>query len=131
MSTVIAPLRVIIADDTEPILTALAELIGDEPELDVVGLATNGAEAVDTVLEQRPDVTVMDMRMPELDGLRAAGQILAAWPQARILMHSAYDDPTLVDEADRIGAVGYLVKSRDPFELIEVLLGIARTRDLP
>ncbi len=129
MTTMTAPLSILIADDTEPLLLALADLIGDEPELDVVGLATDGRQAVADVLAVRPDVIVLDMRMPELDGLHAAREILAAWPAARVILHSAYADQSLVDEAVGLGVLAYLVKSRDPYELVDFLIGLARERN--
>lgn len=118
-------LRIVLADDAEPVLVALSELIADEPGLSVVAVAASGREAIDAVLSHRPDITVMDMRMPDIDGLRAAAAIVEVWPEARIVMHSAYDDPSLVEEAYRLGAVGYIVKSRNPNQLIDYLLGLA------
>lgn len=112
-------IRVLIADDQrlfgESLSTTLRNYAKD---IDVVGLAPDGAEAVEMVGRLSPDIVLMDVFMPRLDGVEATRSIMARWPAVRILMLSTYDEDGKVKEALSLGAAGYLLKDISPVELI-------------
>ncbi len=105
------PVRILIADDHELIRRGLAAELGQTPGWLVVGEAANGNEAVRLAAELRPDLIVIDLSMPELNGLAAARRILAAEPAARILILTAHESEQLVREVLAAGAQGYVLKS--------------------
>lgn len=117
-------IRVVIVDDSATIRTMLNALFGEIPTISVCGMAENGAEAVDLVLIKRPDVVVMDMQMPLLNGLDAARRILEQWPQAHIIMNSAFGDQALMDEAAALGIAGYITKDQRPSKLVKAVLAV-------
>ena len=103
--------RIIIADDHEVVRKGIAAQIAQRPNWEVIAEATNGRDAVTLALRMKPDLIVLDLSMPELNGLAAAGQILAAWPEARILMLTVHESEQLVREVLAAGAQGYVLKS--------------------
>jgi DNA-binding NarL/FixJ family response regulator len=105
------PVRILIADDHELIRRGLAAELGQTPGWLVVAEAANGNEAVRLAGELRPDLIVLDLSMPELNGLAAARRILAAEPAARILILTAHESEQLVREVLSAGAQGYVLKS--------------------
>lgn len=105
-----APVRVVLADDQPLIRSGLRVLIADHPDLDVVGEAGTGAQAVRLVRELRPDVVVMDIRMPGMDGIEATGLITAGPGSARVVVLTTFDDDEYVYAALRAGASGFLIK---------------------
>lgn len=105
-----APVRVVLADDQPLIRSGLRVLIADHPDLDVVGEAGTGAQAVQLVRELRPDVVVMDIRMPGMDGIEATGLITAGAGSARVVVLTTFDDDEYVYAALRAGASGFLIK---------------------
>ncbi|MET9551993.1 response regulator transcription factor [Streptomyces sp. NPDC006645] len=105
-----APVRVVLADDQPLIRSGLRVLIADHPDLDVVGEAGTGAQAVRLVRELRPDVVVMDIRMPGMDGIEATGLITAVPGSARVVVLTTFDDDEYVYAALRAGASGFLIK---------------------
>lgn len=116
---------VVLADDSTTIRAMLSALLGEVPEIELVAVAPDGETAVVEVLDHRPDVVIMDMQMPGLGGLEAAKQILSEWPEARIIMNTAYGDEALRLEAEAIGAVGYITKDQRPTALVTTILEIA------
>ena len=100
-------LKLVIADDEAMVRRGLRMLIETEPGLDVVGEAANGREAVSLARRTRPDLVLMDVRMPELDGLSAARQVLALPHPPRVLMLTTFDEDENVYEALRIGTSGF------------------------
>jgi DNA-binding NarL/FixJ family response regulator len=104
--------RVLIADDQHLVRTGLKVILDSEPDIEVIGEATHGREAVSMTRELRPDVAVMDIRMPELDGIEATRQITAhnREPRTRVLMLTTFDLDEYVFEALRAGASGFLLK---------------------
>jgi len=118
--------RVVIVDDSSSIRAALTALLETVPMTEVVGEAADGVEGVEVVLELRPDVVVMDMQMPNLDGISAARQILETWPGAQILMNSAYTDESLVAEANSYGVKGYLSKDLRPAKLVRAIVALGQ-----
>jgi EAL domain-containing protein (putative c-di-GMP-specific phosphodiesterase class I)/CheY-like chemotaxis protein len=116
-------LRVLIADDEPDVREALAELLSRSPGLEVVGLAADAAEAIALARERRPDVALLDVRMPAGGGPRAAREILRRLPTVRVVALSAYGDPASILGMLRAGAVGYLPKGSPADELLAVLRG--------
>jgi DNA-binding NarL/FixJ family response regulator len=107
MSTV----RVALADDERMVRTALRVILDAEPDLEVVGEAATGAEAVSVVRQLRPDVVLMDVRMPEIDGIRATEQILSTMDEPpRIVVVTTFENDSYVYDALRAGAAGFLLK---------------------
>lgn len=117
-------LRVVVVDDVEWVRSMLTELLDEADGVEVCGAAADGDEAVTMVLALRPDLVVMDLKMPRVDGITAAKDILAKWPGARIVLNSAYGDAALVEEAIAAGVVGYVTKDRRPAELVATLLDL-------
>ncbi|MFF1278204.1 response regulator [Streptomyces marokkonensis] len=126
-----APIRVVLADDERMVRTALRAILSAEPDLEVVGEAATGAEAVAVVREQRPDVVLMDVRMPEVDGIRATEQILAglAGPP-RIVVVTTFENDSYVYDALRVGAAGFLLKRAEPDALVGAVRLVARSDTL-
>ncbi|MFJ3923526.1 response regulator [Streptomyces sp. NPDC090022] len=121
------PLRIVVADDERMVRTALRVILAAEPDLEVVGEAATGAEAVSLVRSLEPDIVLMDVRMPEIDGIRATEQILATMARApRILVVTTFDNDSYVYDALRAGAAGFLLKRADPEELIGAVRLVAR-----
>ncbi|MFD8882637.1 response regulator [Streptomyces erythrochromogenes] len=113
------PLRIVLCDDERMVRTALRVILEAEADLEVVGEAATGAEAVPLVRSLTPDVVLMDVRMPEIDGIRATQQILATMAEPpRIVVVTTFENDAYVYEALRAGAVGFLLKRADPDELI-------------
>jgi EAL domain-containing protein (putative c-di-GMP-specific phosphodiesterase class I)/CheY-like chemotaxis protein len=111
-------IRVLIADDEGEVRSALADLIDAERALELVGAAADADEAIELAIAQRPDVALVDVKMPGGGGARAAREIVASSPHTRVLALSAYEDRTTVLEMLRAGAVGYLVKGTAPEEIV-------------
>jgi DNA-binding NarL/FixJ family response regulator len=117
--------RVVIADDQTLILQSfkvLLETMADD--IEVVGLARDGAEAEALVERERPDVVLMDVRMPVMDGVQAAALIHARRPDTRIIMLTTFDDDAYVHEAIAAGAVGYLLKDISTDELVAAIRAV-------
>jgi DNA-binding NarL/FixJ family response regulator len=117
--------RVLIADDHRMFAEALEAILATDQRLEVAGQAGDGAEAVRLALTLRPDVTLMDIAMPIMDGLQATKQIRKQWPTARVLMLTGSNSRTDVDRAREVGAAGYVTKERIAAELIDAILEIA------
>ncbi len=117
--------RVLIADDHRMFAEALEAILATDERLEVVGHAGDGAEAVRLALTLRPDVTLMDIAMPVMDGLQATKQIRKQWPTACVLMLTGSNSRSDVDRARDAGAAGYVTKERIAAELIDAILEIA------
>ena len=111
--------RVLVVDDQDVVRHAAAELLADDPSIDVIGQACNGVEAVEMSAALTPDVIVMDMRMPLMDGVEATRRIAVVQPETHVLVHSAYGDESLVIEAFQAGARGYVLKGSAASDLLE------------
>lgn len=110
-----------LVDDSNTIRFMLGALLDETTGLTVCATAEDGESAVTEALANRPDVIVMDMQMPGIDGLDAAREILENWPEARIVMNTAYDDEALERASMSIGAAAYFTKSQRPVKLVEVI----------
>jgi DNA-binding NarL/FixJ family response regulator len=118
-------IRVLIADDHRMFAEALQTVLGTDQHLEVVGQAADGAAAVRLALELRPDVILMDISMPVMDGLQATKQIRKEWPKACVLMLTGSNSKTDVDRAREAGAAGYVTKERIAAELIDAIVETA------
>jgi len=112
------PIRVFIAEDHAIVRKGVRNLLSLESDIEVVGEATNGQEAVQRVTDLTPDVILMDLVMPELDGIHAIQQIKSDHPDARILVLTSFDTDDKVFPAIKAGALGYLLKDSDPADLV-------------
>ena len=119
-------IRVLVADDQSMVRAGFRMLLGGEADIEVVAEASNGLEAVDKAARFRPTVVLMDIRMPELDGLEATRRILAADDSARILILTTFDLDEYVYEALRAGASGFVLKDEPPEQLIAAIRIVAR-----
>jgi len=122
--------RVLVVDDEENLLSALCELLQDL-DFAVVGRATNGREAVERAIELEPDVVLMDMRMPVLDGIEASRRIKEHDPSVQIVMLSAYEDVGLRQSAEVAGVYCYLVKGCSAMLIADMLRAAANHRGAP
>jgi DNA-binding NarL/FixJ family response regulator len=122
----VPPVRVLLVDDQALFREALATLLGVRPEIEVVGEAGNGAEALDRAATLHPDVVLMDLRMPVLDGVSATRRLRVEQPGTRVLALTTFDDDEDVFAALRAGAVGYLLKDVSADRLVEAQLAAAR-----
>ncbi|MEV0990489.1 response regulator transcription factor [Streptomyces sp. NPDC049949] len=121
------PLRIVLADDERMVRTALRVILEAEPDLEVVGEAAGGAEAVPLVRSLAPDVVLMDVRMPGIDGIRATEQIIATMAEPpRIVVVTTFENDAYVYDALRAGASGFLLKRARPDELIGAVRLVAR-----
>jgi DNA-binding NarL/FixJ family response regulator len=107
-----AGLRILIVDDEKAVRTALGRLLSTRGEWVVVGEATDGSEAIGKAKELKPDVVIMDLTLPELNGLAATPEIKKALPSAEILIFTQHESSQMVREAQNAGASGYLLKSQ-------------------
>ena len=118
-------LRILIAEDHTLVREGTRQLLAQEPDLEVVGEADRGDAAVELARRLRPDVVVLDLRMPTLNGIEAARQIVAENPAAKVLIVSAYDDEDYILEALKAGAIGYLLKTAPGRELVSAVRSVA------
>jgi DNA-binding NarL/FixJ family response regulator len=118
-------IRVLVADDQSMVRAGFRMLLAGEVDIEVVAEASNGLEAVDKAARFHPSVILMDIRMPELDGLKATRRILAADNAARILILTTFDLDEYVYEALRAGASGFVLKDDSPEQLIAAIRTVA------
>jgi DNA-binding NarL/FixJ family response regulator len=118
-------IRVLVADDHAVVRQGLRTFLGLQDDMEVVGEAADGAEAVEAVERLRPDVVLMDMVMPGVDGLEAIRRVLAARPETRVVVLTSYADEEKVVPAVRAGAAGYLLKDVQPSDLAAAIRTVA------
>ena len=126
MLSVTVPIRVLIVDDHPVVRKGLASFLGNEPDLEVVGAAVDGEEALKLGDEHVPEVVLMDLSMPGIGGIEATKQLIQAHPGIRVLMLTSFGGHERMVEALKAGAVGYVVKDTAPAEMLRALRSIAR-----
>lgn len=119
------PLRIVVADDHPLFRAGLAALIRDSADTELVATASDGDEAVAAVIEHRPDIVLMDLRMPGRNGIDATAEITAIVPDVAVLVLTMVDDDASVFTAMRAGARGYLLKGAQPAEILRSLYAVA------
>jgi DNA-binding NarL/FixJ family response regulator len=119
-------IRVLVADDQELVRDGFGAILDTQPDIEVVGAAADGAEAVRLARESDPDVVLMDVRMPGVDGIQAARQLLSGTDRPRVLMLTTFDHDEYVYEAMRAGASGFLLKDVPRDQLIAGVRAAAR-----
>src|SRR5471032_1163367 len=131
MSTT-AKMKVLIADDHPLLRAGIAAVIQGEPDMELIGEASTGRQALEAFLTLRPDVTVMDLQMPDMDGIAATSAIIAECPEARIVMLSTYRGDAQAFRALKAGASGYMLKSTVRTDLLDALRAVhAGRRHIP
>jgi DNA-binding NarL/FixJ family response regulator len=123
------PIRILIADDHEVVRCGLRSLVQNS-DVEVAAEASTGEEAVQQVAAMRPDVLLLDIRLPDGDGLKTLGRIKLDYPDLPVLMFSAYDNPTYVARAVALGASGYLLKDSSRDDLLNVIRKAAAGEDV-
>jgi DNA-binding NarL/FixJ family response regulator len=121
-----AKIRVVLADDHAVIRAGLQQLLAGTDDIEVVGTAENGARAVELAREQRPDVVLMDLQMPEVDGVTATREIIAGQLGVDVLVLTSYSDGERIVAALDAGAVGYLLKDADPEDVLQGIRAVSR-----
>ncbi len=116
-------IRLVLCDDQDIVTEGMQVILGMVPEFEIVGVGHDGAEAVDLVAEHRPDVVLMDLRMPIMNGIQATRKIREQYPETRVLVLTTYDDDGWVFDAIRAGASGYLLKDTPRQQLIQAIKG--------
>ncbi|GAA4198390.1 response regulator [Microbispora amethystogenes] len=118
-------IRVLLADDEALIRAGIGSILGTAGDVDVVAEAADGREAVDLALRHRPDICLLDVRMPRLDGLGAAAELRRVLPEIAVVMLTTFNEDEYVTSALGSGASGFLLKSGDPRELIAGVRAVA------
>ena len=121
-------LRILAVDDHPLLLDGIASVLEGQPDMQLVAEAANGREAVDLCLQHRPDVTLMDIQMPVMNGIDATIAIRQAWPDARIVVLTTYKGDVQARRALQAGACGYLLKSMLRKELVDTIRHVAAGR---
>ena len=121
-----SPIRVLLVDDHAIVRDGIRSLLTTEPDIQVVGEAANGREGISMAEQFQPDVILMDIVMPEVDGIEATRRIMAAQPGARILVLTSFDAEEKVFPAIKAGAMGYLLKDSDSEDLVRAIHQVHR-----
>lgn len=119
-------IKVILVDDHEMVRLGLKGFLNFQPDIEVIGEAENGRAGVEMALERRPDVVVMDLVMPELDGVEATLQVLKDWPEAKILVLTSYLDNEKIYPVIEAGAKGYMLKTSNAAEILNAIKKVAK-----
>lgn len=115
--------NILICDDQKIVCEGLQTIISADPDLEVVGIAHNGADALDMIPDTSPDLVLMDLKMPEMNGVLATRKITNSFPDIYVLILTTYDDDEWIFDAIRSGAAGYLLKDTPPGDLIKSIKG--------
>lgn len=124
MTVATRAVRVLIADDQTLFRAGLARLLNEDPRVEVVGQATDGADATKLVAKQKPDVVLMDLKMPTLDGIEATRQILEADPGVKVLILTTFETDSQVIQALKAGASGYVLKDSTADAIVSSIIAV-------
>jgi DNA-binding NarL/FixJ family response regulator len=119
-------IRILLADDHAVVRQGFKMILAEQPDMEIVGEAGNGREAVELAEQLRPDIVVMDVAMPELNGIEATRRIASGVPHARVVALSMHKDSVYVREILRAGARGYLLKDADQDEIVSAIRAVGR-----
>ena len=119
-------IRIVIADDHRVVRSGLEQLIGTFPDVELVGIAADGRQALALCVERAPDVALLDLAMPDMDGIRATREIRAAAPTTNVVVFTSFSDRDRIMQALDAGAIGYLLKDADPEDLHRAIQAVAR-----
>ncbi len=116
-------IRVLICDDQTIVCEGLRKILETNADIEVVGCAADGAEALELTIQQQPDLVLMDLKMPVMNGIIATRKIREQCPQVRVLVLTTYDDDEWIFDAIRAGAAGYLLKDTKPADIVKAIQG--------
>ena len=119
-----AVVRVVVADDQTLFRSGLAHLLNESPDIQVVGEAADGQQAIDLVRKLKPNVVLMDLKMPRVDGIEATRRIVAEYPDVKVLVLTTFDIDSYVLQALRVGANGYVLKDSTPESVVRSILTV-------
>lgn len=119
-------IKVLLVDDHEMVRLGLSSFLRVQPDIEVVGEASNGREGVDSALSLRPDVVVMDLVMPEMDGVEATLSLLKSWAEVKILVLTSYLDNEKIYPVIQAGAKGYMLKTSSAAEILNAIKKVAK-----
>src|SRR5215467_477134 len=119
-----SPVRVLVVDDQQLMREGIASLLRIQDGIEIIGTAANGQEALEQAVSMKPDVILMDVRMPVIDGVMATEQVRHQVPDCKILMLTTFDDEEYVIEALRVGANGYLLKDIPASDLAQAVQAV-------
>jgi DNA-binding NarL/FixJ family response regulator len=122
--------RVLVADDEGLMRAGLIELLSSDPQIEVVGEASSGREAIKLASRLRPDIVLMDIRMPDLDGIAATSELAITSPESKILILTTFEDEDYIFDSLRAGASGFLLKRTRPEDLIAAVHTVAAGESL-
>jgi len=123
-------IRILLVDDQFLIRQGIKSLLESNPQMEVIGEAENGQRALEMVPALQPDIVLMDIRMPVMDGVAATGAIAQQYPHIKVLVLTTFDDGEYVSQAMRLGAKGYLLKDNEPDELILAIQSVHKGQTL-
>lgn len=115
------PIRVLVADDQVVFRQMIVDTLGEEDDIDVVGEAVDGVEAVTRCRELRPDIILLDINMPRMDGVEATRRIVAEMPEVKVVILTAFDDEQFILRLVQVGATGYILKDSHSSEVVRAL----------
>ena len=124
MTTNLSPIRILLADDHPMLREGVAGLVADQPDMQLVGEASNGHEAIEQFRKHLPDITLLDLQMPEVNGIDAILAIRSEFPEARIVVLTTYSGDTQILRALKAGAQAYLLKSMLRRELLDTIRAV-------